>query len=63
MRTKTSAANLAKQIGIPKSRALEATLKARLIAAVVREAERQGLTHAALAARSGLPRSAVTGIF
>lgn len=62
MSTKTSATNLAKQIGIPKSRALEATLKARLIAAVVREAGRRGLTHATLAARSGLPRSAVTGI-
>jgi len=62
MSTKTSAAGLAKQIGVPKSRALEATLKARLIAAVVREAGRRGLTHAVLAARSGLPRSAVTGI-
>ena len=62
MSTRTSAVGLAKQIGISKSRALEATLKARLIAAVVREAGRRGLTHAALAARSGLPRSAVTGI-
>ncbi len=62
MSTRTSAASLAKQIGIPKSRALEATLKARLIAAVAREAGRRGLTHATLAARSGLPRSAVTGI-
>jgi len=62
MSTRTSAADLARQIGIPKRRALEATLKARLIAAVVREAKRRGLTHATLAARSGLPRSAVTGI-
>ena len=62
MSARISAVGLAKQIGIPKSRALEATLKARLIAAVVREAGRRGLTHAALAARSGLPRSAVTGI-
>jgi predicted XRE-type DNA-binding protein len=49
-------------LGITKSRGLEAVLKARLIAAVVREAERTHLTHAELARRSGLPRSAVTGI-
>jgi predicted XRE-type DNA-binding protein len=53
---------LAKQLGIRKSRGLEATLKAELIAAVAREVDRRRLTHAALAARSGLPRSAVTGI-
>jgi predicted XRE-type DNA-binding protein len=62
MSTRTSAARLAKQVGIPKSRALEAVLKARLIAAVVREVGRRGMTHVELAARSGLPRSAVTGI-
>lgn len=59
---KTSAAHLAKQLGIPKSRGLEAVLKAELIAAVVREIGRRGLTHAEVAARSGLSRSAVTGI-
>ncbi len=37
-------------------------MKAQLISAVVREVERRELTHATLAARSGLPRSAVTGI-
>jgi hypothetical protein len=37
-------------------------MKARLIAAVSREVERQKVTHAELAQRSGLPRSAVTGI-
>ena len=59
---KTSPAQLAKQLGIPKSRGLEAVLKAQLIAAIVREVDRRGLTHVELAARSGLPRSAVTGI-
>jgi predicted XRE-type DNA-binding protein len=49
-------------LSIPKSRALQATLKAQLIAAAVREVGRRGLTHAELAHRSGLPRSAVTGI-
>jgi predicted XRE-type DNA-binding protein len=37
-------------------------LKAQLIAAVIREVDRRGLTHTELATRSGLPRSAVTGI-
>ena len=59
---KTSAGQLAKQLGIPTSRGLEAVLKAQLIAAVVREVGRRRLTHVKLAARSGLSRSAVTGI-
>ena len=37
-------------------------IKAQLIAAVTREMERRGLTHTEVAARSGLPRTAVTGI-
>ena len=61
-RPRTSATNLARKLGIPKGRALEAVMKAQLIAAVVREVERRELTHALLASRSGLPRSAVTGI-
>ena len=62
MKRATSAGRLAAQLGIPKRRGLEAVMKARLIAAVSREVERQKLTHAELAQRSGLPRSAVTGI-
>ena len=62
MTKRTSADRLAKLLRIPKSRGLEAVLKAQLIAAVVRERNRRSLTHAELAARSGLPRSAVTGI-
>ena len=62
MTRKTTTDQLSRMLSIPKSRALEATLKAQLIAAVVREAGRRGLTHAELAHRSGLPRSAVTGI-
>jgi predicted XRE-type DNA-binding protein len=62
MRKKTSAAELAKLVGVPKSRGLEAILKAQLIAAVAREVERRHFTHVELATRSGLPRSAVTGI-
>jgi predicted XRE-type DNA-binding protein len=37
-------------------------LKAQLIAAIIREIDRRGLTHVEVATRSGLPRSAVTGI-
>lgn len=62
MNRSASSARLARQLGIPKSRALEAVLKAQLIAAIVQEVGRRGLTHAQLAERSGLPRSAVTGI-
>ncbi len=62
MNRRVSATHLAKQLAIPKSRALEAVLKAQLITAIVREVSRRGLTHAVLAERSGLPRSAVTGI-
>ena len=58
----TSPARLARQLGITKSRALEAVMKAQLIAALAHEIERGGHTHAEVAARSGLPRSAVTGI-
>ena len=62
MTKKTSADRLAKLLGIPQSRGLEAVLKAQRIAAVLREVDRRGLTHVELAERSGLPRSAVTGI-
>jgi predicted XRE-type DNA-binding protein len=62
MKKKVSSGQLAKQLGIPKSRGLEAVLKAQLIAAVVHEVGRRRLTHVELATRSGLPRSAVTGI-
>ena len=59
---KTTPAQLAKKLGISKRRALEAVLKARLIMAIVREVDRLGITHEKLATRSGIARSAVTGI-
>jgi predicted XRE-type DNA-binding protein len=62
MKKTTSATLLAKQLGISKRRGLEAVMKARLISAVLREVERRQFTHDQLARRSGLPRSAVTGI-
>ena len=59
---KTTANMIAKKLKISKARSLEAVLKADLIDAVLRTIERSGVTHAELAARAGLPRSAVTGI-
>lgn len=59
---KTSGSELAKQLGLPPSRGMEAVIKAQLITAVLKAAERRKLTHAELARRSGLSRSAVTGI-
>jgi predicted XRE-type DNA-binding protein len=58
----SSGAGLAKQLGISPARGLEAVIKAQLITAVLKAAAKSGLTHAELAKRSGLPRSAVTGI-
>ena len=62
MSKRTSAAKLAADLDIPRSRAVEAQMKAKLVAAVVAEVRRRRLTHAQLASRSGLGRSTVTGI-
>ena len=62
MKKPTSARALAKTLGISKARSLEAVVKARLISAVLQECKRRKLTHVQLAKRSGLPRTAVTGI-
>ena len=59
---KTSANDLAKKLRVSKARGLEAVLKADLIEAVLKAINKEGLTHAAVARASGLPRSAVTGI-
>ena len=59
---KTAPGRLAGLLSIPKSRGMEAVFKAQLISAIVREIGRRGLTHAEVAAHSGLSRSAVTGI-
>lgn len=59
---KTSASRIAAALGVPKSRGMEAVLKAQLIAAVCREITRRHLTHAEVAQRARLARTAVTGI-
>lgn len=58
----TPSAELAKKLKISKSRGLEAVLKAELIDAVLKASKSSELTHAEIAKKSGLPRSAVTGI-
>jgi predicted XRE-type DNA-binding protein len=59
---KTSSKQLAKKLGISQARGMEAIINAELISAVIQAAKKQRITHAELAKRSGLPRSAVTGI-
>lgn len=59
---KTSAATLALQLGISHARSTEAVMKAQLIAAVLKAAKQLTLTHAEIANRAQIPRSAVTGI-
>ncbi len=58
----TSGAALAKKLGISPARGMEAVIKAQLISAVLKATDAKGITHAEVAKRSGLPRSAVTGI-
>ncbi len=62
MKRKTTSRKLASSLRIAPARGLEAVLKAKLIKAVINASEKQKLTHAEIAARSGIPRSAVTGI-
>lgn len=62
MKKKTSGSQLAKMLKISSARGMEAVIKAQLISAVLNAAARQQMTHAEIAKKSGLPRSAVTGI-
>lgn len=62
MRKKTTGTELSKMLGLSKSRGIEAVIKAQLITAILEATKDQGLTHAEIATRSQLPRSAVTGI-
>ncbi len=60
---KTSSANsLSKILNISTSRGLEAYLKANLISAITTQLEKLDISHTEVARRSGIPRSAVTGI-
>lgn len=59
---KSTPKELAKKLGISTADGLEAILKAEVISAVLKASEKRGMTHAEIAKRSGVPRSAVTGI-
>jgi predicted XRE-type DNA-binding protein len=59
---KSNGSALAGQLGISPARGMEAVIKAQLIDAVLKAIAKSGLTHATLSKRSGLSRSAVTGI-
>lgn len=59
---KSTPSELAKKFNISKSRSLESIIKADLISAILKSVKEQNLTHSEISERSGLPRSAVTGI-
>lgn len=62
MKKKTSGQKLAELLNISPSRGMEAVIKAQLINGILEALKKEELTHQELAKRSGLPRSAVTGI-
>ncbi len=59
---RTSPQQLARKLKISPGRALDAVIKAQLISAILGAVSETGITHAEIAKRSGVPRSAVTGI-
>jgi predicted XRE-type DNA-binding protein len=62
MKKKSSGKDIAKITGVSAARGMEAVIKAQLITAVLEAIKKHHLTHAQIAERSGLPRTAVTGI-
>lgn len=58
----TSAAELAKMFGTSHARAMEAIFKAQMTTAILEVVKKEKITHAQIAAKTGIPRSAVTGI-
>jgi predicted XRE-type DNA-binding protein len=62
MKRKSTGSEIARMLGVSPGRGIEAVIKAQLISAVLESAAKKKLTHAELAKRAKLPRSAVTGI-
>lgn len=62
MKKKSSGHQLAGLLNISPSRGMEAVIKAQLIKGVLEALKKAELTHQELAKKSGLSRSAVTGI-
>jgi len=57
-----SAADFAVSIGVSEQRTVESKLKAKLVAAIRREIDRQELSHDKVAKLAGVARTNVTGI-
>jgi predicted XRE-type DNA-binding protein len=62
MRRKSSSSQIAKIAGVSSSRGIEAVMKAQLISAILDVVLKDKITHAEIAKRTKIPRSAVTGI-
>lgn len=62
MKRKSTGSEIAKMVGVSPARGMEAVIKAQLITAVLETMQKKKITHAELAKRAKLPRSAVTGI-
>lgn len=62
MKRKSTGHQIGEMLNVSPARGMEAVIKAQLISGVLRAIQKLGLTHQELAKRSGLPRSAVTGI-
>lgn len=62
MKRKSTGHEIAKMTGVSVARGLEAVIKAKLITGILDAMKKHHLTHVQLAGKSGLPRSAVTGI-
>lgn len=58
----TPVKEMARIFGISEGRVLQARMKVQIISAIMKVAEEDEWTHAEIAAKSGVPRSAVTGI-
>lgn len=62
MKKKSTASDLSKILKISRVRSAEAIIKTQLISAVLDHMQKEDITHSEIANKSGLPRSAVTGI-
>ncbi len=58
----SSASSFSESIGVSESRSAESKLKAKLVAAIRREIDRQELSHDKVAKLAGVARTNITGI-
>lgn len=62
MKRKSTGIEIANITGVSHARGLEAVMKAQMIVAILAAVEKKNLTHAEIAKKAKIPRSAVTGI-